>query len=64
MFALDKFLFMLNVDDGQWICAVIFVEDNSIQYYDSVGGDVHSYTTGKMRYMKDEWEMRTGGELP
>ena len=33
MFALDKFFFMHNVDESHWTCAVIFMEENRIQYY-------------------------------
>ena len=60
MFALDKVLFMKNVDDSHWTCAVIFVGEKRIHYYDSMGSDVNSYTTGLTRYLKDEWATRKG----
>ena len=32
MFALGKVLFMQNVDDSHWTCAVIFMEEKRIKY--------------------------------
>jgi hypothetical protein len=55
IFALDKVFFMHNVDVSHWTCAVIFMEEKRIQYYDSMGSDGHAYTTGLMIYLKDEW---------
>ena len=63
MFSLEKVLFMYNVDERHCICAVIFIPERSIQYYDSMGSNGHAYTTGLMRYMKDDWSMKNGGEL-
>ena len=64
MFALDKVFFMHNVDKSHWTCAVIFMEEKRMQYYDSMGSDFHAYTTVLMIYSKDEWSAKKGGELP
>ena len=32
MFALGKVLFMHNVDESHWTCAVIFIDENMIRY--------------------------------
>jgi len=64
IFALDKVFFRHNVDGSHWTCAVIFMEEKRIQYYDSMGSDGHAYTTGLMRYLKDEWAAKKGGEIP
>ena len=34
MFALGKFLFMHNVDESHWTCAVIFVGEKRIKYWE------------------------------
>ena len=44
IFALDKVFFMHNVDGIHWTCAVIFMEEKRIQYYDSMGSDGYAYT--------------------
>jgi sentrin-specific protease 1 len=64
IFALDKVFFMHNVDGNHWTCAIIFMEEKRIQYYDSMGSDGYAYTTGLMRYLKDEWAAKKGGEIP
>ena len=64
IFALDKVFFTCNVSKSHWTCAVIFMEEKRIQFYDSMSGDGYGYTTGLMRYLKDEWAAKKGGELP
>ena len=64
MFALDKVFFMYNVYGSHWTCAVIFIEEKRIHYYDSMSSDGHAYTTGLMIHLKDEWSAKKGGELP
>lgn len=64
IFALDKILFAVNVGGSHWTCAVVYMEEKRIQYYDSLGGDGYGYTSGLMRYLKDEWASKKGGELP
>ena len=64
MFALDKVFFMQNVYESHCICAVIFMDDNRIHYYYSIGSYGHVYTIGLMIYLKDEGVAKKGGELP
>ena len=63
-FALDKVLFVNNADCSHYTCEIIFIEEKMIQYYNSMGGDGHAYKNGLMRYIKDEWSVKNGGELP
>jgi hypothetical protein len=65
IFALDKIFFTCNVSQSHWTCAVVFMEEKRIQYYDSLGSDGYGYTKGLMRYLEDEWAAKKGGgELP
>ena len=64
MFSIDRVLFVHNVYDSHWKCAVILMGEKIIQYYDSMVSYVHAYTTGIIRYLKDEWAVKKGGELP
>ena len=64
IFALDKVFFMHNVDGIHWTCAVIFMEEKRIQYYNSMGSDGYAYTNDLMRYLTDEWAAKKGGEIP
>lgn len=64
IFNLSKIVFACNVGGAHWTCAVIFMEEKRIQFYDSMGGDGYGYTEALMRYLKDEWAAKKGGELP
>ena len=55
---------MHNVDESHRTCVVISMEDNSIQYYYSMGSDGNVYTTDIMIYLKDEWFAKNGSDLP
>lgn len=36
IFALDKIVFPINVNESHWVCAVAFMQDKRIQFYDSM----------------------------
>jgi sentrin-specific protease 1 len=64
IFALGKIFIPINVNRSHWTCAVIFVEEKRIQYYDSMGGNGGFYTKALLQYLKDEWAAQKGGGLP
>ena len=64
IFALDKVLFACNVLHTHWTCVVIFMQEKRIQFYDSMRGDGYHYSDGLLKYLKDEWAAKKGGELP
>ena len=64
IFALDKILFACNVLSTHWTCVVIFMQEKRIQFYDSMRGDGYHYLDGLLQYLKDEWAVKKGGELP
>ena len=62
IFALDKIFFPVNVPNVHWACAVIFVQEKRIQYFDSLGGAGKHYLKALLQYVKDEWESKNPGE--
>jgi sentrin-specific protease 1 len=64
IFDLDKVFFACNVSQMHWTCAVIFIQEKRIQFYDSMGGEGYYYSEGLLQYLKDEWAAKKGGELP
>jgi sentrin-specific protease 1 len=64
IFGLDKVFFPCNINMMHWTCVVIFMQEKRIQFYDSMGGDGYHYTEGLLKYLKDEWASKKGGELP
>ena len=36
IFALDKIVFPINVNQSHWVCAVAFMQEKRIQFYDSM----------------------------
>lgn len=64
IFGLDKVFLPCNINMMHWTCVVIYMQEKRIQFYDSMGGDGYHYTDGLMRYLKDEWAAKKGGELP
>ncbi len=64
IFALDKIFFACNVNQMHWTCAVIFMQQKRIQFYDSMRGDGYHYSQGLFKYLLDEWKAKKGGELP
>ena len=65
IFELDKIFIPVNQEDGtHWGCAVIYVQDKKIQFYDSLHKNGEEYLRAIFQYLKDEWEDKRGGELP
>eukprot|EP01083_Nonionella_stella_P071146 190932_1 len=64
IFALDKIFFACNVNGMHWTCAVIFMQEKRIQYFDSMRGDGYMYSEGLLRYIMDEWKAKKGGSFP
>jgi len=64
IFNLDKIFFACNVHQTHWTCVVIFMQEKLIRFYDSMAGDGYSYSHGLLKYLKDEWKAKKGGDLP
>jgi hypothetical protein len=54
IFQLDKVLFPINVGAMHWVCAVAFMQDKKIRFYDSLGDSGRDYLEALFRYIKDE----------
>jgi hypothetical protein len=48
-----KNYFIINIDNNHWACIVVYMEENQIQYYDSLNnfGKGHKYLEGTLRYL-------------
>lgn len=64
IFNLDKIFFPINVGGVHWVCAVVFMLEKRIQFYDSMGGSGMDYMKDLMRYLKDEHQAKKGSPLP
>ena len=64
IFALDKIFFACNVNGMHWTCAVIFMQEKRIQYFDSMREDGYMYSEGLLKYIMDEWKTKKGGSFP
>lgn len=58
LFALDKVFFPINQGRMHWICAVAFMQEKRIQFYDSMGSDGMEYLRFIFQYIQDEHKMR------
>jgi len=56
IFQLDKIICPVNVANSHWTCAVIFVQEKRIQFYDSMGGTGRRTLKGLLQYMVDEYK--------
>jgi sentrin-specific protease 1 len=54
IFGLDKIICPVNLGNTHWCCAVIFMNDKKIQFYDSMGGSGRHYINGLFQYVQDE----------
>ena len=54
IFALDKILLPINVDNQHWKCAVIFMKKKEIQIVDSLGGTNERYLEALFQYLQEE----------
>ena len=64
LFALDKVCFPINQGGMHWVCAVMFVQDQRICFYDSLGSPGHDYLEALFRYVQDEHQDKKGAPLP
>jgi sentrin-specific protease 1 len=65
IFALDKIFIPVNMSNVHWACAVIYIQDRKIQFFDSMGGDGMYYMKALLQYLKDEWATKNNSqELP
>ena len=54
----------MNIDRTHWVCAVAFMQEKRIQYYDSFGADGMEYLRAIMQYIKDEHMDKKKSPLP
>jgi Ulp1 protease family, C-terminal catalytic domain len=64
IFALDKIVFPVNMDNMHWICAVAFMQEKRIQIYDSMGSSGKTYLEAIFNYLKDEHMDKKKKPLP
>ena len=62
IFALDKIIIPVNQGNSHWGCAVIYVQQKKIQFYDSMQVRGDHYLNALLRYMNDEWRHNHHGE--
>eukprot|EP00984_Skeletonema_dohrnii_P030285 scaffold21675_cov94-Skeletonema_dohrnii-CCMP3373.AAC.2 len=56
-----NFIFVpINKDNLHWTCACIFMEQNVIEYFDSMGESGMKYLNALLQYVRDEWRSKTG----
>lgn len=54
IFNLSKIIFPINQGNQHWTSAVIYMEEQRIQYYDSLGGKGKHYLQVLLQYIQDE----------
>ncbi|KAL7564634.1 hypothetical protein ACA910_009323 [Epithemia clementina (nom. ined.)] len=54
IFQLDKVIFPINQGGMHWVCAVAFIQERRIQFYDSLGSSGMDYLRYILRYLQDE----------
>jgi sentrin-specific protease 1 len=62
IFNLKYILCPINIDNGHWTLAVIYIEKKRIQYYDSMGGTDMDKLSGLLEYVRDEYWVKNGGQ--
>lgn len=63
IFSLRYIFCPININDAHWTCAVIFMEDKKICYYDSLGGTNWIKLQGLLEYLKDEHKSKKGRDM-
>ena len=56
VFNLKYIVCPVNIENMHWCCAVIFMEEKRIQYYDSMRGTDKGKMEGLLNYLKDEYK--------
>ena len=64
IFKLDKIFFPINQGNMHWACAVAFMQQKRLQYFDSMGGDGMQYLSVLLRYLQDEHQDKKKEPLP
>jgi hypothetical protein len=64
IFKLDKLIFPMNETHNHWFCAVIYMQEKRIQFYDSMGNGGMKYMESLFKYVKDEHQEKKGSPLP
>ncbi len=62
IFSLKYIFCPINHDNLHWTVAVIFMEAQKIQYYDSCGGTDKAKMQGLLEYVKDEYRAKHDGK--
>lgn len=61
IFNLNKIVFPINQGNSHWTLAVAFMEEQRIQFYDSMGGNGMHYLRDLLRYLQDEHHAKKKG---
>lgn len=64
IFNLDKIIFPINQGRMHWVCAVAYMQEKRIQFYDSLGSDGMQYLEAIFKYIQDEHHDKKGSPLP
>jgi len=64
IFQLDKIFFPINQGGMHWVCAVAFMQEKRIQFYDSFGSDGMDYIECIFQYIQDEHQSKKSSPLP
>jgi sentrin-specific protease 1 len=64
VFSLEKIFFPVHVGINHWACAVIYMQERRIQFYDSLRGGGMEYLKQLWRFLKLEHFNRKGMPLP
>lgn len=64
IFELDKVAFPINRVNIHWVGVVVYMQEQRIQFYDSLFGNGNDYIWLILRYLCDEFRTQYGKELP
>lgn len=64
LFQLEKVFFPINVGGNHWVCAVAYIQERKIQFYDSLGSSGARYLQHIWRYLQDEHMDKKQHALP
>jgi sentrin-specific protease 1 len=54
IFALDKIIFPINIDNGHWTLACVYMQRKEIHYFDSMSGKGNIYTNALLQWVEQE----------
>ena len=63
IFELKYIVCPINIGNMHWTCAIVFMEEKRIQYYDSCGETQIKWLHVLLLYLKDEYRGKNGREL-